>query len=121
MAEEKKDFWTPVMPLVQALLDKRALEVTVHDVSQLSGFADLFIVAISRSELNARSLRECVCDMLDKMGLDYRMEGESSIKWTLVDAGDVIVNILSRSGQEFYRLDSLWGDAPTKRFTDEED
>ena len=55
------------------------------------------------------------------MGIKYRVEGENSSRWTLVDAGDLIVNILSREGRDFYRLDSLWGDAPTKKFADKDD
>ena len=98
-----------------------ALEVTAHDLSEVSGFADIFIVAIARSELHGRTLKDTAMDTLDEMGFSYRIEGETSTKWTLLDAGDLIVNILSREGRDFYRLDSLWGDAPTERFFDEDE
>ena len=55
------------------------------------------------------------------MGIGYRVEGETSTRWTLIDAGDLIVNILSREGRDFYRLDSLWGDAPTEKFKDKDE
>ena len=121
MTEKKDDFAAAYMPLVNALLDKHAEEVTVHDLSEVSGFADIFVVAIARSELNARTLKETAADTLDEMGFLYRVEGENSTRWTLMDAGDLIVNILSRDGRDFYRLDSLWGDAPTKKFVDTDD
>ena len=121
MTEKNEDFCAPYMPLVEALLDKHASEVSVHDLSEISGFADVFIVAIARAELNARTLKDTVGDVLDDMGIKYRVEGENSSRWTLVDAGDLIVNILSREGRDFYRLDSLWGDAPTKKFADKDD
>ena len=121
MTEKNEDFCAPYMPLVEALLDKHASEVSVHDLSDISGFADVFIVAIARSELNARTLKDTVGDVLDDMGIKYRVEGENSSRWTLVDAGDLIVNILSREGRDFYRLDSLWGDVPTKKFADKDD
>lgn len=118
---DKKDFCAPYKKLIDALIDKHALEVTVHDLSEVSGFADIFIVAIARSELHGRTLKDTAMDTLDEMGFSYRMEGETSTKWTLLDAGSLIVNILSREGRDFYRLDSLWGDAPTERFFDEDE
>ena len=45
MTEKKEDFCAPYMPLIEALLDKHATEVSVHNLSELSGFADVFIVA----------------------------------------------------------------------------
>lgn len=118
---EIKDFCKPYKQLIDRLLDKHALEVTVHDLSELSAFTDIFIVAIARSEINARTLMESATDALDEMGLPYRIEGENSAKWTLIDAGNLIVNILSREGRDFYRLDSLWGDAPTEIFSNEDE
>lgn len=118
---ETKNFCAPYMQLIKALTDKHALEVTAHDLSEVSGFADIFIVAIARSELHGRTLKDTAMEALDEMGLSYRVEGESSTKWTLLDAGALIVNILSREGRDFYRLDSLWGDAPTERFFDEDE
>lgn len=120
MTENNEDFCAPYMPLVEALLDKHAAEVSVHNLSEISGFADVFIVAIARSELNARTLKDTACDILDETA-KYRVEGENSTRWTLIDAGDLIVNILSREGRDFYRLDSLWGDATTKKFTDQDE
>ncbi len=121
MTQHNDDFLEQYKPIVDALLDKHALEVSVHDLSQLSGFADIFIVAVSRSDIHGRTLKDTAEEALDKMGITYRVEGEGSTKWTLIDAGNLIVNILSREGRDFYRLDSLWGDAPTERFHDQDD
>ena len=119
--ESKKKFYAQYQPLIDGLLDKHASEVSVHDLSAVSGFANVFIVAISRSELHGRTLRDEMEDRIAQMGLPCRVEGENSSRWTLLDCGDLIVNILSREGRDFYRLDSLWGDAPTDRFRDEDD
>ncbi|KEJ92544.1 ribosome silencing factor [Synergistes jonesii] len=121
MSEEEKNFCAPYTKLINALLDKHAVEVSAHDLSEVSGFADVFIVAVARSELNAKTLKDTTKDALDEMGIGYRVEGETSTRWTLIDAGDLIVNILSREGRDFYRLDSLWGDAPTEKFKDKDE
>ena len=79
---DKKDFCAPYKKLIDALIDKHALEVTVHDLSEVSGFADIFIVAIARSELHGRTLKDTAMDTLDEMGFSYRIEGETSTNAT---------------------------------------
>lgn len=113
---EETDFFSVYKPIVDALIDKHALEVTVHNLSEVSGFTEAFIVAIARSDLHARTLRDTAEELLDQMQLSYKVEGEESSKWTLMDAGHLVVNILSREGRDYYRLDSLWGDAPSKKY-----
>lgn len=103
-------------PLVDALLDKHALEVTVHDLSDASDFTEAFIIAIARSDPHARTLRDTAEEFLDNIKIPYKVEGETSSRWTLMDAGHLVVNILSREGRDYYRLDSLWGDAPSKKY-----
>ena len=56
--------------------------------------------------------------LLDEMKLPHKDEGEQSSRRCLMDAGHLVVNILSREGRDYYRLDSLWGDAPTLKFQD---
>ncbi|MDO4987450.1 MAG: ribosome silencing factor [Synergistes sp.] len=121
MSYKNDNFCTPYMKLVNALIDKHAVEVTALDLSGISGFADVFLVVKARSELNARTLKDTAKDTLDEMGSTYRVEGETSTRWTLIDAGDLIVNILSKDACDFYRLDSLWGDAPTIKFEDRDE
>lgn len=114
-------FYEQYKPLVDALLDKHALEVTVHDLSEVSGFTEAFIVAIARSDLHAKTLRDTASEKLDEMRLPHKIEGEESTRWCLMDAGHLVVNILSREGRDYYRLDSLWGDAPALKFSDQDE
>lgn len=114
-----QEFLTQYKPIVDALLNKHAIEVTVHNLTEVSGFTEAFIVAIARSDLHARTLRDTASDILDDLRLPHKVEGEDSSKWCLMDAGHVVVNILNKEGRDYYRLDSLWGDAPAVKFNDE--
>ncbi len=116
-----EEFYEPYKPLVDALMDKHALEVTVHNLSEVSGFTEAFIVAIARSDLHARTLHDTASEKLDEMKLPHKVEGEESSRWCLMDAGHLVVNILSREGRDYYRLDSLWGDAPALKFRDQDE
>jgi len=123
MEENKttQEFYESYKPIVDALINKHALEVTVHNLSEVSGFTEAFIVAIARSDLHAKTLRDAADDVLDEMKLPHNVEGEGSSRWCLMDAGHLVVNILSREGRDYYRLDSLWGDAPTLKFKDNDE
>ena len=123
MEENKttQEFYESYKPIVDALINKHALEVTVHNLSEVSGFTEAFIVAIARSDLHAKTLRDAADEVLDEMKLPYNVEGEGSSRWCLMDAGHLVVNILSREGRDYYRLDSLWGDAPTLKFKDNDE
>lgn len=119
--EKNDEIFEAYKPLVDALLDKHALEVSVHDLSEISGFTEAFIVAIARSDLHARTLRDIAEEFLDNDKIPYKVEGETSSRWMLMDAGHLVVNILSREGRDYYRLDSLWGDAPSKKYDNPEE
>ncbi len=121
MTQPNEEFLKTYQPIIDVLIDKQALEVSVHDLSEVSGFTEAFIVAIARSDLHARTLRDTAEEFLDKNQTPYSVEGESSSKWCLVDAGHIVINILSKEGSNYYRLDSLWGDAPNKKFSDVDD
>jgi ribosome-associated protein len=104
------------MPVVNALRDKHAIDVTFIDLRSVSGFADAFIVATSRSEINARALLDAATDALDETGSPYKVEGADSSRWRLIDAGNVVIHIFSTAGRDFYNLERLWGDAPITTF-----
>lgn len=101
--------------IIAILQDKQAEDISLIDLTTESAMADYFILATGNSDVHMRSLTGYVEDTLDKIGITCRIEGENSHKWILLDAGNLIVNIFSREGRGFYRLESIWGNAKTTR------
>jgi len=119
--EENSSFINGYIPIIEALRGKHALDVAFIDLRTVSGFADAFIIASARSEINARTLVDAVTDKLDGTGIDYKVEGAESTRWKLIDAGNAVIHIFSKAGREFYKLERLWGDAPTTVFEDDDE
>ena len=95
----------------KTLDSKKASDISVLDIHELSVIADYFIVA------SADNLRQTVaiCDELEnklgKAGFECRqVEGRSSANWILMDYNDIIVHIFSREDRLFYDLERIWRD-----------
>lgn len=100
--------------LVVALQGKKGQDIVMIDIRSLSAISDVFLIATATSTINMRTLLETATEVLDQQGWSYRIEGENSTRWNLIDAGHVVIHIFSKEARDYYRLERLWGDAPCK-------
>lgn len=108
---------------VAAALDKKAFDLDVLSVGDLTSIADYFILASASNERQAAAIADSVIEKL-KADLGVRpllVEGTTPGRWILLDFGDFIVHIFTEDVRRFYGLERLWGDAPnvTAEFTGE--
>lgn len=108
---------------VAAALDKKAFDLDVLSVGDLTSIADYFILASASNERQAAAIADSVVEKL-KADLGVRpllVEGTTPGRWILLDFGDFIVHIFTEDVRRFYGLERLWGDAPnvTAEFTGE--
>jgi ribosome-associated protein len=95
-----------------AILDaKKAVDITVIDISKISGFADYFVIATGNSERQVGTLSDEVEEKLEATGATLKnIEGKNGSGWILMDFGDVIVNIFTPEQRERYGIEKIWGD-----------
>jgi ribosome-associated protein len=99
--------------LCQALDDKKAEDLVVLDVSKQSSITNYLVLASGTSEPHLRALRQELDRVIKET--DTRVlgvEAGSGSGWTVVDAFDVMVHVLTPENRVRFRLESLWGDAP---------
>jgi len=97
---------------VQAAEDKKAYDVTVLDISEISVIADYFVICSGRSSTQVQAIVESIQEKLEKEGITaLRREGFREGKWVLLDYGDVIIHVFQEAERQFYKLERLWGDA----------
>lgn len=97
---------------VGALSDKKALNLTVLNVTEITTVARYFVIATGTSSTHIKALADAVEDKLGKLGQHpYRRSGYASARWILLDYSDVVVHVFHEQDREFYGLERLWQDA----------
>lgn len=97
----------------QAAYDKKAEDIKVLDLCGLSDVCDYFVIATG---LNNRQVDSIVDAIEEKVQKTYRetpvsIEGREEKSWILMDYGSVLVHVFTPEARDFYRIESLWGDA----------
>ena len=96
----------------KALDNKKALDIKLLHVEDLTILADYFVIASGTSSTHVASLAEEVDFQLSGAGImPSRIEGAESRSWVLIDCGAVVVHIFYPEAREYYALERLWADA----------
>ncbi|HET7711284.1 MAG TPA: ribosome silencing factor [Thermoanaerobaculia bacterium] len=108
---------------VAAAHDKKAIDLDVLSVGELTSIADYFILCSATSERQAQAIADAVLSKLqDEMKVKpLLVEGTTPGRWILLDFGDFIFHVFTEDCRRFYGLERLWGDAPnvTAEFSEE--
>lgn len=104
-----------------AALDKKAKDLIVLDVNQISSFADYFVIMSGRSTRHVQGLAEAIDSKIrSKRTKDSNSEGLQEGLWVLLDYNEVVVHIFYNEVRKFYDLEGLWHDAPRVDFKGDE-
>ena len=108
---------------VRALDSKKAKDLKLLHVEDLTVLADYFVIATGTSTTQVGALADEVDFQLGQAGVEpLRVEGARSRNWVLLDYGAVVVHVFYPETREFYALEHLWADAQpvSISFLDEE-
>ncbi|MCH5272129.1 MAG: ribosome silencing factor [Lachnospiraceae bacterium] len=111
MTEKAKEL---VKIAYKALDDKKAEDIKIIDIADISVIADYFVIANGTNSSQVEAMVDSVTDELAKHNIHpKRVEGIRSSGWILMDFGDVVVHIFSREDRLFYDLERIWRDGKT--------
>lgn len=94
--------------IITTLEDIKAVNPIAINVKKISSLTDFMVIASGTSDRHINAMSERVIERLKKDVSGMKIEGQSGGDWLLVDAGDVIVHLMSSDAREFYDLESLW-------------
>ena len=96
---------------IAALEEKKAEDIRVIDISEVSVIADYFIIAKESKKTEIQALCDNVQEKLGRAGYpEKQVEGYGTANWILIDFVDVIVHIFDRENRLLYDLERIWRD-----------
>lgn len=97
--------------VINALEDKKAEDIRVIDISEISILADYFIIANGSNSRQIQAFADEIEQKLAKEGCHLKQaEGYDSANWILLDFGDLIVHLFDKENRSFYNLERIWRD-----------
>ncbi len=105
--------WEKALLLCQSALEKKAYDLVLLEVRDVTSIADYFIICSGRSDRQVQSIARGLDENLGNMGVSpLSIEGLTRGQWVLLDFSDVIVHVFYQLVREFYDLEGLWAHAP---------
>jgi ribosome-associated protein len=109
-----------VRAAVDLALERRAREVLVLDLREISSATDWFVIASGTSDVHVKAIAERVVEGLKESDeFANHVEGLTGGRWVLLDYVDFVVHVFHPQARVFYQLENLWGDAPRWRAPEE--
>ncbi|MFP4226264.1 MAG: ribosome silencing factor [Desulfobacterales bacterium] len=97
---------------VQAALGRKARDLLLLDVRELTTLADVFMLCTGRSNRQVSAIADHIRRFLKDHGIrPLYVEGMKEGHWVLLDYGQVVIHVFYEPVRQFYDLESLWADA----------
>ena len=99
--------------IARFLDEKIAKDISILNISNVSSFADYFVLCSAQTNTQVKSLTENLTDKVKSTFARLPMGKENDLKnrWNLVDYGDVVVHILHQEDRDAYAIEKFWNHA----------
>ena len=103
----------------EIIFTKKGFNVLIIDLRNLASFTDFFVICSADSDVQVKAIADQLDQVLSDEGIRcWHKEGLKALSWVLMDYVDVVVHIFKKDAREFYKLEKLWGDAPSEKVVD---
>ena len=101
--------------IAEIAADKKAANIRILDLRGIVSYTDYFVICSGNTERQTKAIHDGIYQELKAEGvLPRKVEGERGSRWILMDYFDCVVHIFAPETREYYRLEQLWGEAPTR-------
>ncbi len=96
--------------------DKKAIDVVELDLRGVLGYTDYFLICSGNTTRQTKAIHDGIMEGLKREHAiaPRRVEGAGRADWILMDYLDVVVHIFTPEARDYYRLEELWGEAPSR-------
>lgn len=100
--------------IVEAAEDKKAADIVLLELGELTTVADYFVICSGGSERQIGAIADGVVETLRAEGVrPLSREGTPESHWVLIDFGSVIVHVFTPPERDYYTLERHWSQAKT--------
>ena len=113
MTEEKITSYKFACVIARFLDEKIAKDISILNISNVSSFADYFVICSAQTNTQVKALTENLTDKVKSTFARRPLGKENDVKnrWNLVDYGDVVVHILHQEDRDAYAIEKFWNHA----------
>jgi len=98
--------------IAQTIFDKKGFNIIALDVTGLSSLTDFLVIAEGNIDRHVKAIGSSVVKTLDEIkNPAWHIEGDKVGDWLVIDAGDVIIHLMTPELREKYGIEFLWKDA----------
>jgi ribosome-associated protein len=98
--------WVTAVHAAQA---KKALDLIVLDLREITSFADYFLICTGTNPRQNQAIcDEIYAQMKNRGELPVSLEGYENGEWILLDYGDLICHVFLDRTRAYYDLERLW-------------
>jgi len=99
---------------IQAALGRKATDLVLLDIRELTSFADVFIICSGRSNRQVSAIADHIKTDLKEKGIKpIGVEGMAEGQWVLMDYGHILIHVFLEPVRKFYDLEGFWSNART--------
>lgn len=97
--------------IVTAMEDKKARDISIIDIHDITIIADYFLICSGTSTTHIKAIADEIQFKLNELGLEAdHKEGYDTARWVLLDYADVVIHVFHQEDRGFYNLERLWSD-----------
>jgi len=100
--------------IVELVEDKKAADIVLLDLAELTTVADYFVICSGGSERQLGAIADGVLEGMRAEGVrPVGKEGTAESHWVLIDFGAVILHVFTPPERDYYQLERHWAQAKT--------
>ena len=107
--------------ITEAMLERKAEDITVLDVHELTTLTDKFVVCHATTDVQIKAIASNISkttkEQLEEKA--WKEEGLESRRWVILDYVNVVVHIFKKELREYYALERMWNDAVVTKIEDQ--
>lgn len=99
------------LEIAKLMVEGKGKDVVAIDVSKLNSFTDCFVIVTVTSSAQQEGLAKMVKDYTKENNIEIHRTNKripDGAEWRLIDAGNVVVHLMSEDARDFYELEKLW-------------